>query len=104
MEAETKAGTEAKRGNGVPVKYRVAPFTPQDKAILGVLADGQDHALDELWRAAGADEYNSRAALKMAISRLRKKLKPAGQDIVCVCGFGMRRTYRQVRLLGASCG
>lgn len=101
MEAETKAEA-AKRGDGAAVKYRVAPFTLTDRAILGVLADGKDHALDELRSAT--NELNDWPAVKMAISRLRKKLKPAGQDIVCVCGFGMRRTYRHVRLLEAACG
>lgn len=55
-------------------------FTPTEKRILNVLADGKPHEVEEL-RACLDDELAGETALMFHIFRIRKKLKPYGQYI-----------------------
>lgn len=72
-------------------------FTETQLKILKVLSDGRSHTKAEL-QACVPDELASISALQVHISRLRKKLQPAGEDILCV--FVARSfQYRHVRLL-----
>ena len=71
-------------------------FTPTQKKMLDILADGRIHTKEELHTCCGP---SSLSVVAVHIVYLRKKLRPIGQDIVCV--FERRRIhYRQVRLLG----
>lgn len=62
-----------------------------------MLSDGMPHYREQL-RECVPDELASLYALKMHISRIRKVLRPRGQDIVCEI---VRRQihYRHVQLL-----
>ena len=74
-------------------------FTETEKKILLVLADGRPHRAEELMKCL-TDELAEKYALWQHISRLRKKINPLGQDIVCVF-VNRRNMYRHVRLLGS---
>ena len=71
-------------------------FTPTERDILAVLSDGMPHSRTEL-HACLPDELGGFVNLRMHISRMRKKLRPAGQDITSVNGIG----YQLVRLLAS---
>jgi DNA-binding response OmpR family regulator len=72
-------------------------FTPIEGRVLEVLSDGLSHPRQELLDCL-QDDQAARTALQMHVSRIRKKLRPQGQDIVCeVKGYGIY--YRHVRLL-----
>lgn len=70
-------------------------FTPTEVRILNVLADGQPHPVAELMKCLD-DELAERVNLQMHISRIRKKLAPVGQWIVCQVGEGPR-SYRHIQ-------
>jgi len=72
-------------------------YTRQQAAILGVLKDGATHSRQELLDAC-LDDMMSVRTLNVAITRVRKLLRPKGQDIVCVLN-NKRINYRWVRLL-----
>lgn len=72
-------------------------FTPTQKRILAVLADGDAHTPEELLKCLD-DELADIPTLQVHICRIRKVLRPAGQDIIAEY---VRRDcrYRHVRLL-----
>jgi DNA-binding response OmpR family regulator len=72
-------------------------YTPTEHRILLMLNDGQRHRTKELKFAVG-DEHTSLDAVRMAISTLRKKLEPQGQNILCEFYKG-GYYYRHVRLI-----
>lgn len=85
-------------------------YTPTQRRILAVLADGEPHSREELIACLGdadgiAGQYDESAysCLRMHISNLRKVLSAKGQDIVCVKPpwriSRWRPMYRQVRHL-----
>ena len=66
--------------------------------ILKMLSDGQRHKRTELMKLlpSGSTDYR---ALSAQITRLREKLKPHGQDIICE--YNQRAIhYRHIRLIG----
>jgi DNA-binding response OmpR family regulator len=71
-------------------------FTDTERKILGILADGLPHTRPEL-HACLPDELSSLTTIQFHISRIRKKLRPFGQDIVCELNNGIK--YRRVQLL-----
>ena len=75
----------------------MAEFSPTQRKILLVLSDGLPHKLPELM--ACLDELTERPnSLHSHLALIRRKLRPAGQDIICQ--FILRqRQYRHVRLL-----
>lgn len=72
-------------------------FTPVQQCMLSILADGLPHTRAEL-HACLSDELGPLRNICVHLSRIRKVLRPAGQDIVCEL---YRRTicYRHVYLL-----
>ena len=71
-------------------------FSPKQKEVLKLLSDGRRHSTAELHEIF---KPSSEASVRVAISTLRKKLQPMGEDIVCV--FSYRKYYYQhVRLVG----
>jgi DNA-binding response OmpR family regulator len=75
-------------------------FTPTEVRILALLSDGQPHAKTELLKCID-DELTDLTALRMHFTRIRRKIRPLGQDVICE--FVKRQTmYRHVRLLGSS--
>lgn len=72
-------------------------FTPTEQRIIAVLADGQPHARKELMGCLD-DELAEKTALKRHLTRLRKKLRPQGRDIMFVASSKLCG-YRQVRYL-----
>ncbi len=75
-------------------------FTPTQKDILNVLSDGRPHLRQELIDCLD-DPLADRLTLKPVLYRLRKKLRPKGQDIKAVLQ-NMRVHYMHVRLLHSS--
>lgn len=75
-------------------------FTPIETRMLKVLSDGLDHKREEL-HACLYDELSNLSAIQPHISRLRRKLHPIGQDIVCIISRG-NILYRNVRMLHSS--
>lgn len=75
-------------------------FTPTQQAILDVLSDGEGHSTREL-HGCLPDELTDLKQVRGHIFNLRKKLRPEGQDILCVMQMG-RFYYRWVRLLHPS--
>ena len=75
-------------------------YTPIERKLLDVLADGQPHTRDELMKAHG-DIIVARQAIQGHLSRIRKRLRPQGLDILCVLRH-RRIHYQQVRLLCAA--
>jgi DNA-binding CsgD family transcriptional regulator len=74
-------------------------FTPIERCILAVLSDGTAHRPRELL-ACLDDSQATVENMRVHLSRIRAKLRPAGQDILCVIAD---RTvhYRHVQLLPA---
>ena len=68
--------------------------------LLGILADGMPHSIQELHTAI-PDELSSPRAVITHISKLRKVLRPKGEDIICEYAK-RRRFYRQIRLLASA--
>lgn len=58
-------------------------FTPTQKRILDVLADGLPHRRDELLDCLDDPLCSTRENLQAHLTRLRVKLRPAGHDIIC---------------------
>tara|TARA_R110002020_G_scaffold376130_3_gene587293 strand:+ start:18703 stop:18954 length:252 start_codon:yes stop_codon:yes gene_type:complete len=75
-------------------------FTPSQEKILEMLSDGKPHTKYQLKLTYG-DEFTSCASLKNLIKKIRKQLRPKGQDILCEYA---NRTihYRWVRLINAA--
>jgi DNA-binding response OmpR family regulator len=72
-------------------------FTRTEKRLLAVLSDGKAHPRHELMACLN-DELSERVVLRVHFSQLRKKLRPLGQDILCV--YHMRSFwYQHVRLM-----
>jgi len=70
-------------------------YTPTETRLLNVLGDGKPHNRKELRLKCLNDELLE-SGLKMAISKLRKKINPIGQDIICTA---TRFEYILVRLI-----
>lgn len=72
-------------------------FSKTHRAMLEMLSDGQPHYRGELHKCCGP------SCVKMVryhISRIRKQLRPVGQDIVCEL-VNRQIHYRHVRLLAS---
>lgn len=75
-------------------------FSVTEQKILDVLRDGHDHGVDEL-TACLPDELSDKTVTKVHLHRIRTKLEPIGETILCVWNR-RRRLYRHVRLLGGT--
>jgi DNA-binding winged helix-turn-helix (wHTH) protein len=74
-------------------------FTPTERRILNILADGQPHVLHDLHRCLN-DDLSAMSTLYSHVYNLRAKLRPKGQDILCE-NIRRRCYYRHVRLLAS---
>ena len=72
-------------------------FTPTQRCMLDVLADGMPHTRQELF-ACLQDDLSPLRNIRAHITFLRKKLAPHGQNIICELYAG-KVCYRHVRLL-----
>lgn len=75
-------------GNGV-----VKDFTPTERRILAVLADGEPHDKYELMNAI--DELAEVNTLRVHLTKLRKKLRPRNETVHCV---RLPRSYAYVHV------
>lgn len=73
-------------------------FTKMEEAILKILSDGNRHPKYQLIEVLREDNLDPATALRMHISRIRKKLNPIGQDLICELS-GRIIYYRHVRLI-----
>jgi DNA-binding response OmpR family regulator len=67
--------------------------------ILEILADGRPHRREQLLECIG-DPLASRNNLNVHLSKIRKELRPKGEDIVCELRE-RKIHYRHVRLLAS---
>jgi hypothetical protein len=74
-------------------------FTPTQSRILAILSDGMPHRPAELKMALANEELASMNALRVHLAHIRQKLRPRGEDIVCLWGWKECHRYRHVRLL-----
>ncbi len=83
---------------GLTVLSDVTPkhFTPTQRLLLNVLADGRPHSRAELHGCF--DELAEVKRVRNTISLMRAKLRPEGEDIVCELR-SRQIWYRHVRLL-----
>lgn len=72
-------------------------WTPTEKKMLDLLGDGNPHFPEEL-HACLEDELSSVSAIRPHLTRIRDRLRPQGQDILCEYK-NMKYMYRHVRLL-----
>jgi len=77
-------------------------YTPTQRAILAVLADGMAHTRAELV-AALPDELAEPSAVHDHLYHLRRRLWPRGETILCEW-VNHRPRYRHVRLLQSGRG
>ncbi len=75
----------------------LSEFTPTQQKILQVLSDGLPHPFSELLDCL-PDDLSGITALRMMLSRIRRKLRPRGEDIICQ-HLNHSHQYRHVRLL-----
>ena len=73
-------------------------YTPTQRKILDVLADGQHHTREEV-HACLPDELGALSNIQRHICAIRKPLNSRGYDIICENRGGMR--YRLVRILNS---
>lgn len=69
-------------------------FTPTEQRIVDMLSDGLPHSREEL--VGTIDELATRKNLQVHITRIRNKLRPIGEDVVCEA---VSLRYRHVRLI-----
>ena len=72
-------------------------FTPTQRAILNVLADGQPHTREEL-HACLPDELGAVSNIKRHLSAMRKVLRLRDEDILCQY-YNHAYQYRHIKLL-----
>lgn len=72
-------------------------YTPTERRMLAVLADGMRHPREELV-ACLWDELSKPSTIQYHLSNIRKVLRPMGQDIICEY-YQHTFFYRHVRLL-----
>ena len=85
--------------NGIPERQTVR-FTPTERRILALLADGEAHSLADLLPAL-EDECAEPSTLNVHIARMRPRLNYFSQDVLCRERGGT--TYRLVRFLSSDC-
>ena len=73
-------------------------FTPTQQAMLQVLSDGMPHRKEDLYACLPEGYYSDMKAVVNMVSKMRKKLQPLGQDVICEYRYGVYM-YRHVRLL-----
>ena len=77
-------------------------FTHTEAAMLKILSDGMRHTNKEL-QTCLPDELGGSANVRNHIKRIRYKLLPIGESIICERGFGYNNfAYRHVRLLASA--
>lgn len=77
-------------------------FTPTQQRILDLLRDGERHLREEILEVIGngtIDEVGTKLNLRQHIFHMNKKLRPIGQEVVCIIGKSYSIGYRHVRLL-----
>jgi hypothetical protein len=72
-------------------------FVGIQRDIIDLLSDGRPHDREELITCI-KDEFATRKDLNQHLTAIRKKIQPAGHDIVCVLKF-RRVHYQHVMLL-----
>lgn len=74
-------------------------FTPTEKRMLAVLADGLPHTRQEL-HACLVDDMGALSNIRPHLTAIRRTLRAAGEDVVCELRSGI--FYRHVKLLNGN--
>jgi len=75
-------------------------FTKIETRIMSLLSDGMPHRRDEVLDCLG-DKLAELSALHAHMTRIRKKINPKGESILCVIS-GHRYCYQLVKLVSSS--
>lgn len=75
-------------------------FTPTESLIVGVLADGRKHAIEEIQLVMDG-EFTSVSTVRYHIVNIRRKL-PEGEDIISTRLPNRKPGYIWVRLLASA--
>ena len=76
-------------------------FTVTEWKMMRMLADGEPHTRKEL-HSCLEDELGRLLNIKPHLQAIKKKIRPLGEDIVCILGRGRLIQYRRVRVLPPS--
>lgn len=76
-------------------------FTKTEQRIVDVLSDGAAHLRAELMELLPDPEMGVVKNLNNHLGSIRKKIRPSGQDVLCVI-VNRRLAYRQVRTLASA--
>ena len=70
-------------------------YTPTQRKLLSILADGKPHTVAELFTCL-PDDLGEATNVRSHLTGLRKRLRGEGRDIACelVCGVGYYRLVR----------
>ena len=71
---------------------------PQQQRMYDLLKDGLPHSLQEL-HGCLHDELGAMVNAQVAISFLRRRIRPVGLEVVCQRNNGAQPTYRLVRVI-----
>lgn len=74
-------------------------FTPKQRDVLAILADGLCHPFDDMMRQLGYDMETEQRTLITYVSVLRSSLRHYGQSIVTERMPNGRTGYRRIVLL-----
>jgi DNA-binding winged helix-turn-helix (wHTH) protein len=72
-------------------------WTPTQYRLLQVFSDGYLHSKEELHGCLN-EELSEPNNLRVHLTKLREKLRPIGEDIICIKTDGITR-YRHVRIV-----
>jgi hypothetical protein len=67
--------------------------------MLDVLADGNKHTKDELRLAIDPSGNVDDNNLRVQLTKLNEKLRPIGQEVVCISLGANKVMYRHMRLI-----
>jgi len=84
--------------NGKPAANGVH-WTPVETKMLQLLSDGKPHTREELHGCLWDDKSYLRT-IQFHLSKIRQRLRPQGQDIICEL-FKRQIHYRHIRYLAS---
>lgn len=71
-------------------------FTPTERRMVILLADGKPHTRRELHKCL-VDELGPLVNIKPHLQAIKKKIAHLGEDVVCVLGQSRKISYRRIK-------
>ena len=73
-------------------------FTPLERRMLDLLSDGLPHLRSELHACCEDELSRPASAVGQRLSKIRKKIRPVGEDIICRLYHG-KLHYQHIKVL-----